>query len=665
MSLGDLNRKLYQPKNDLNKQEKLKDSFDPRLKVPESDVESDTEIENEPEDQEEAVAETPKVAPMKSTKDEFWLVENDRAKAEDAQPNKKKWLKISLLVSGLLIVFAIAALVLVKSQEAAFSEEKIVLEIQGPSEIQSGKNIDYKIKVSNNNRVALKDAVMHLSYSPDINVNDAPFMSGEGFNNSKIEIGLLNANESKTWELTATAFGPRDKQVFFNTVFSYQPENFSSTFEKKQQRASVIKSSALNVSLNATKEAASGEEVALEIVLKNQGNEDFSELSLKMIYPEGFLFKKGQPAPGIEDDTWYIENLKPGEQRKYVISGTLDGENQSTKIFKVMAGKDRSDGEFLKYDETQASTKVIGQRIEINQTINGKTEYFAYAGEVLEFDLKFKNTSAIPLRDLVLRDKITSPVLDKAQVLVDGGYYDSAKDELIWKASDVSALKVLDPNQEGEVKFKIKVLENFPMQTDKDKNFVISCQAVIDSNDVDSPLSQNKKISTRNTEIKINSKLVLEQSGSFADPVITNSGPIPPQVGQETTFTLKFQLRNTSNNLKNVILTTSLPTGVQWKNRMDPETPGLTFNERTNELEWKLGTIDAGTGFITPVKALAFQVGITPSQNQVNQTVPLLNPIKVTAIDTFTNQSVEYDFQGISTINLTDIGSTQGIVVGN
>lgn len=649
MKLEDLQKKIYSKDDDIDKREKSWDHFNPKEEEPEPETKGRNENEFD----------FNSLTQMDAQK-QHGKIERE---VNSRLSNRKKVIKFSLIGAGVLVAITLLILGLVKFQESAFSEEKVVVEISGPTEIASGQEIQYTVSLANKNRADLLDAVLKLNYSNEMVIADQQGLIKEGFNNAKIDVGKLSSGETKDFQFSIKTFGQRDKQVYFNAILAYKPDNFNSQFEKRAQYSGIIKSSLLGIDLmSVTREAASGEEVQLQVIVKNESKEDFSNIELKMSYPEGFSFMSSDPSVSKSNNKWSFNSIENGAQTKITITGSLEGPPDSIKEFTAEIGSARSNGDFLKYNEDKDVIKLVAPRIVISQTIDGIEAAYVNAGEPHEYEIKLKNNSGFPLRDLVLTEEISSPVLDKSKVLVSNGFYDSQKGTITWKASDVPSLRVLEANQETSVKFRISVLDKFPMESEADKNFVIASQAQVESLDVDSPLGQNKKIFSKKMETKVNSKLVLNSVGNYNDGEIPNQGPIPLTVGQETTFTLRFNILNTSNDLRDVILETSLPSGVSWKGKTIPQESGLDFNERTNELKWTMGTLPAGTGFISPVKTLAFQVGITPSVNQINQNVTLLNPIKVTATDAFTGQKVQYDFNEFLSTELSDVRSTDAVV---
>jgi hypothetical protein len=244
-------------------------------------------------------------------------------------------------------------------------------------------------------------------------------------------------------------------------------------------------------------------------------------------------------------------------------------------------------------------------------------------------------------------------------VTAQGGYYDSEKNVIFWKASDIPALKNLQPGEEGSVTSGVLITDLVPMKNENDRNFKLTTHVEIESLDVDSPIWQNKRIRSAEKVTKVHSKLILNILAVYNDGELPNTGPIPLQKGKETTFTVRFSVMNTSNDLKNVIVNTSLPSGIIWKDSYLPENANITANPRGNDVKWVLGTVDSGVGFISPIRTLAFQVGVKPSSNQtVASRVEILNPVTITALDSYTEQEITYTFKDLTLSDISDINAT-------
>ncbi len=327
------------------------------------------------------------------------------------------------------------------------------------------------------------------------------------------------------------------------------------------------------------------------------------------------------------------------------------------KIFKGELGREQG-GAFVAYVKEEDSIKVVPSRMIIEQTADKE---IVSVGEEIKFSVKFKNTSGFPLSDLILKTHLDSRVIDKEKVAVRNGFYDSEKNENYLEGFRVAKIKKHRTRRRRRGKFSIWVSEKLPMENENDKNFTIKVWSEIESLDIDSPLGQNKAVRSSQLELKVSSKVLLSVSGYYNDGEFENSGPIPLEIGKETTFSIHFNLMNTSNDLKNVIVTAALPAGVAWKNNTASAKMGeYEFNPRTNELKWIVGNLDAGVGFISPVKTFSFQVGVTPSENQQKASdVKLLNDLRLTALDTFTEKEIRLNLLELKDFSAADISDVK------
>ena len=93
-----------------------------------------------------------------------------------------------------------------------------------------------------------------------------------------------------------------------------------------------------------------------------------------------------------------------------------------------------------------------------------------------------------------------------------------------------------------------------------------------------------------------------------------------------------------------------LPEGVSWLNKKaGAGAATLEYNERSGELVWNAGDVAAGTGMLLDPYEVAFQVGLTPSANKINTTVPLLSESTLTAKDAFTGADILVTVPGLRT----------------
>lgn len=631
MKIADLLRKLYRREDKVEERPLSSDSYDPTKKQQDKD-----EFEKfESAVLEEQVGED---------------ITEDQIKARN-----KKFFVFGMIVVGVLVGIVVVIILYFKFIGSAFLEERVTVTIEGPERVRSAEESTYKLTVINGNRVSLENVKLFLEYPENMSIQEEPYLLKEGFTSSKIDAGSVAARGEKSFEVSFKPFGPRDRQVYLNATVQYQPKNFTSTFEKSSQKSITIQSSPITLTIIPTKEAANGDAVFVEIIVKNESSATYKNLEIRLDYPEGFTYTGAEPIPSRDKRIWKVPSLEPKEQIKFVINGTLEGNVDALKKFYVQIGELRDNNELLIYTENEGTIRIIASRVQL--TVQPSKEAL-YPGDKMYYTITFKNTSDVPLRDLILYQYIDSRLIVKEEVTAQGGYYDNEKNVIYWKASDIPSLKNLQPGGEGSVTSGVVIAGMVPMNNENDSNFTVNTHAEIESLDVDSPIWQNKRIRSAEKITKIHSKLILNILAVYNDGELPNTGPIPLQKGKETTFTVRFSIMNTSNDLKNVIVNTSLPSGIIWKDSYLPENADIVANPRGNDVKWVLGTVDSGVGFISPVRTLAFQIGVKPSSNQtVSSRVEILNPVTITALDSFTEKEISYTFQDLTLTDISDVNA--------
>ncbi|HBB37234.1 MAG: hypothetical protein UX02_C0005G0018 [Candidatus Moranbacteria bacterium GW2011_GWC1_45_18] len=574
-------------------------------------------------------------------KDSIWIKEEEEKKAK-----KKKALRIVMVSLSALILLSGAVWGALYVRKSSFVEDMVAISVSGPGEIQSGDVVLLEIDYKNENRSSLRNAVVHIIYSENFKPLDNLNLEPEGPNSSRYNIGTIGGKSEGKIELRGKFFGTKGLLTYVNVKLEYSSSNFSSQFTTEAKHGILISSSPLEVEVNGPQQVSSGGAATFFVKYKNSGQQVIRDLKMKADLPADFSVTTSEPLPASGGgDIWYIGDLGGGESGEIKISGVLSGRLQEEKKFKFSLGEIGNNDAFVAYNDVSKSVKVIGAAITILQTINEKKDaLFVNSGDTLSFRVKFKNVSDTALRDLILTEEISSPIIDYASYREFGearGTLDSNKGTVAWKAPGLKKLGVLNPGEEGELEFSVKLKDIIPVSSTKDKNFSFTALCRIDSPDIPTPEGENKTISGNGIAVKLNSKLIIRQEGYYNDSEIANTGPIPPKVGEETTFSIHLKAENISNDVTDGKIIVTLAPNVSWKENFLPKDADVEYNNRTGVAVWNIGSLPAGVGTITDPKEIVFQVGLNPSVNMVGQYPKLLISTVFSAKDVFTGQNLE------------------------
>jgi len=147
---------------------------------------------------------------------------------------------------------------------------------------------------------------------------------------------------------------------------------------------------------------------------------------------------------------------------------------------------------------------------------------------------------------------------------------------------------------------------------------------------------------------------VLRFSGPF-----NNMGPIPPKAGSQTTYSIVWTVKNSSNTVANAQVRTTLPPYVSFAGVSGTEK--ITYDDTTRTVVWNLGDVRAGAGYTYAIRQGVFQIVLTPSISQVGQAPFLTGDITFSGEDRFAQMVITKTAPGPTTAFTEDTGFTKGM----
>ncbi|MFZ2300135.1 MAG: hypothetical protein WAW00_03310 [Candidatus Moraniibacteriota bacterium] len=541
-----------------------------------------------------------------------------------------------------IVIGSIAGLILLgglifKVRSMLFSEERVAVSIAGPKDVASAEETTFTITYANDNWAGLNDATLVLVYPESFRLQAGSTVRVNGAL-AEIPLGGIKANTQGKVPITGKFYGSKGDLVYFKATLRYTPKGVSSIFEKTVEFGVNVASSALSFEITAPLELATGQDVEYVIDYGNKSDEQFSNLRVKLEYPSGFHFVGADPKPSEGDSVWYLGNFKARADGKIIVRGVLSGVREERKLIRGMIGFFQGDGTFVAYAENERQTRIMASPLSISQMVNELTDIAVNPGDTLRYVIRYKNDGTIGVRDAIVTLEIDPSFLDVGRLSLLSGAYDAARKTIVWKASDIPGLGRLEPGASGEITFSVPTTKTFTATSGKD--IAIRSVAKIDSPDIPTPIGANKIIGSNTLYVKLNALVGIGIKPLYTDMTFVNSGPVPPQVGKETSYTVHLNITNSSNDIRQSRVSVILPTGIRYGGKFFPTGETLAFNERTNELTWELGTFAATRD--TP-RALAFQISAVPGSNQEGRPLALIKNITFTGQDAFTGQDIRVE----------------------
>lgn len=482
-------------------------------------------------------------------------------------------------------------------QKNIYSKEVVRVDILAPEKADAGEEIEYLVKYKNNGNVRLENASLTFEFP------ERAIPKNGGGRRVTVQLEDVYPGEERTEKFYARLFGKEGDKNEVKAFLLYTPRNLTATFRSKTTATTVIEFVPITFELDMPSKTANGQQ--LEFSLNYFSNIDYplSGLRVKIDYPEGFILQSSSPK-SIGDNEWGINVLNRADGGRISVKGILSGNVGQEKVFSAQIGT-WQDGDFTLLSEITKGIEITKPRLFVSQSVNGSVGYIASPGDALHYEIVFKNISDRDFENLFLVVDLEGKPYDFSTMRVDNGSFTAGTNSIIWEARDVQALRFLDKGDQGKVEFWVNLQSDWDIVSPQEKNFALKTKILL--SDV-----------AEEFEIKVNSKLSVEQEALFQDDVFGNSGPNPPKSGELTTYTITWKAKNYYNDIKSVRVKAQLPLGVELTGQIFPESSSLTFDPVSREVVWEVGGIGASSGILTPAPSVAFQIS-TSIQSLIGQ----------------------------------------------
>jgi len=549
--------------------------------------------------------------------------------------------RIYAILGVIIGVTFVAFVVVFFTGSASFAKKDVLISIQGPPHGDSGSEASYTVSYQNKTKVALHDAKILVTF-PDMSfVENASTQYGPY--TQVRSVGDVPSGSQGSFEFKARIFGSKNQTLEVISKIRYRPESITSEFENEDDAEFLVDSVPLAVSLNLPQRAVVGQPYIFNIDYTNQSDAEFRDIWFSMLYPVGFNFQIASPTPSEGNGNWKIAYIAPHSSGSMSVSGILSGTNEESKIFGIKVGPKNEFNQIVEYANAQSSTPISQSILVVSQKINGGLPRSINAGDFLKWDIHYKNTTNVGINNAQISVQFRGNLLDFATLKMTRGYFDAQNNRLTWNASDIPQLALIDPSSEGNLSFSVNVKDPPPVFSVSDKDLIetVSVSITSPSSPNTGTLSNVPIGNVDSLDLKLNSKISFVSKGLHFSGPFSNSGAVPIKVGQKTTFTIVWQITNWSSDIIDVKIKAGLPSAVEWLGEVYPSGAPLSYDASSGQITWLPGLVGAGAGVVLPIEEVAFRVRITPSINQLRQTVTLINQALFSAQDTFTGRTYQ------------------------
>ncbi len=506
--------------------------------------------------------------------------------------NPQKLKKIVLILLGLTLI--IGPLGYFFYQRNVFGQDKIRFEITAPDTVDAGEEIEYIVRYRNNSDTRLEEVVLTFEYpenSLPIEKEEDESVIKRGVLRREVNIGELNPGEEKTSVFKAILLGKEGSSFTTNASIRYVPKNLAARYESKREHIAVIGKVPISFDFQIPSTVDPDRENSFRLRFSSEVDYPLTDLEVRFIYPNGFRFIRSTPKTETEGkNLWTWPVLNKGDDGTIDVDGVLLGDPGDAKIFSAVLGVYIEDT-FIVLREASRGTAISRSNLLLDMQVNGRDDYVASPGELLHYEVFFRNIGKETMEELFLLVDLDKNTLNLNQIEPRDGRFQEDRGVIIWSHTFDYALLSLKENEEGRVEFWARVRGDLPYNPE------IKVKASIER--------AEKTLATKvNTRLSLNQDVI--RKGSPFEVI----GPFPFRRGETSNYAVRWKIKNEFNDVRDVVVRTKLPEGARITGEKTLENVLLSFNSSTREVVMDIENISAGE-----TKEVFFEIEITPKKD--------------------------------------------------
>jgi hypothetical protein len=447
-------------------------------------------------------------------------------------------------------------------------------------------------------------------------------------------------------------FGEKDNIKQLKISLEYRVANSSALFYKEKMYEISISSAPVIITPTYPKEINSNQEIQFNIEVASNSKDKLNDFLVNVEYPFGFVFKEATPKPSFNNNIWKFSGLDSGEKKTISIKGSIIGQDNEEKVFKINVGTGSVDDEriiAIPFSQSVESILLKKPFIGLDVLIEGQAgDFTAQDDGQVGTQFTVRNNLSSKLFNTSVEVALSGGAFNQTGVFPgNGGFFQSSNNTISWDKRLIAEFSEMDPGSEKDLSFRLSPLmyANIARGTKPEIDMTITAKGerISDSGSTEQISTTETRKIILATNIDLSSK-VTRSTGN-----LENSGPIPPKADTPTTYTVLWSISNSFNQVSNVEVRATLPSYIKWTNLKSPNSEAFSFNSTTNEVVWNAGSVLSNTGFGSPKKQIYFQLEFLPSVSQVGQTPNILGEATLSGIDKVTGLKVESKAPAVTT----------------
>ncbi len=542
------------------------------------------------------------------------------------------------------------------------TDAKVEFSIKGPEEVVAGEEFFYTVNYKNDSNIEIKNVDIEIKYPDNFIILDVSSAGVE--RDGSWHFDKIAPYHNGKIKIKGKIIAPAGEQSIILANILYTPANFSSEFRKEASLTTIIKSLGIDFDFDYMESVLVGEEN--EIIIKYSAEDENYLHNFRVVVEplENMEFIKkpleDQDIEMLRPGVWQVNHIEK-EEKELVIYYKINEKISEEEVVNIKFTQADEDGNHYTFLEKSIKLEIMKSDLNLNLIVNGKrTDQGVDFGQKLNYSIVYVNKGETSLKNVVIMAVLESDFLDWSS-LIDEHNGQRKGNTIIWTKEEISELEELGQNVEGTIDFSIKVLD--PEKIEAGKDYEIKSYAQFSVGEPENEEEVINKDARSNIIInKINSDLSLKEEVRYfnQDNIPVGTGPVPPQVGETTSFKIYWTINNSLHELKSVEVYSDLPKYVTWAGKAQTSVGSIEYDAVNHRAVWKIGRLPI---IVSSAKA-EFSISITPQTSDVGKIMVLSSGATIKAIDKETDTEITQTTKPKTTkLEDDDIVNSDGIVV--
>ncbi len=559
-----------------------------------------------------------------------------------------RFASVFLVVAALFFFVSLGITIYVfYTGDNSVSVNKIALDIQGPTTIAAGNSAQLLLTITNENPVAIQNATVEIDFP---NGTREATNTLQAYPRYTENLGTLASGATVTRSVSAAMFGGAGQTLIAPVSFSYNIPGSNAVFVKKSSYALTISTTPLSLSVNAPIETVSGLPFTLTFTVSSNATVPLNGVILTGAFPFGFTVASSSLP--LSNSSFFLGTLLPGAQSTVTLTGTLSGQQGEQPVFHFTVGTAQTAQNqtiAIAYMTQDVAIAITAPFISTTLAVNGDTSsnVVVTSGTSQNVTLSYTNTLSTDVTNATVSVAISGAAVDYNSIQTTSGFYQSANHTIVFSQGTDPALATLASGASGLDSFTFLTLPASALTSAPPQiTFTISVSGTrVGQTNVPEQIT-----ASMTQTATVETSVILSASSLHASGPLSNSGPIPPRIGQTTTYTIVWNARDEGSPIAGASVSAVLPSYVSYTGQTTG-TGSFSYDTASRTVSWDAGSISQG-GDVQG----AFQVSLTPSSSQQGTAPQIIGATSFSGYDRFAGVQISATANPVTTETKGDPG---------